>query len=281
MNLRQTSAEDRAVIEGLIASAPWSHVHLDWLDPSKLTDKDPFILATDGQIPAGTLGCPPDLPGVAWVRTFAAAEGFDLREIWRVLWAEAVSRLRRLDVDIVAAIALEAWFEKLIRNAGFKRTNSVIFYELEFEPGMVASRSSRDSSHPLRSIRSADLEAILEVDGHSFEPIWRLSGDSLSVAMLQASSASLIEDQGKVLGYQITTSSAFGAHLARLAVRPSHRREGLGTALVNDAIKSIREIGLDQLSVNTQEKNAPSRRLYENMGFRTTGKEFPVFEIQL
>ena len=55
----------------------------------------------------------------------------------------------------------------------------------------------------------------------------------------------------------------------------------VGTALVNDAIESIQQIGLGQLSVNTQEKNTSSRRLYEKLGFRTTGKEFPVFEIQL
>lgn len=269
------------MIKGLISSARWSHVHLDWLDPTKLIDKEPFILATVGKIPAGALGCPPDLPGVAWVRTFATAEGYDLQELWETLWTEGASRLLKLNVDHVAAIALEGWFEKLILKAGFERTNSVIFYELGLEPGMLVPRASHDTSHKLRSIRSADIEAILEVDRHSFEPIWRLSSDSLAVAMIQASSASLIEDQGKVLGYQITTSSPFGAHLARLAVRPSYQREGLGTALVNDAIDSIREIGLGQLSVNTQEKNAPSRRLYEKLGFRTTGKEFPVFEIQL
>jgi len=281
MNLRQTSIEDRGKIRGLIASARWSHVHLDWLDPTKITDKDPFILATAGEIPAGALGCPPDLPNVAWIRAFAVAEGYDLQELWERLWTEGASRLLKLNVDRVAAIALEDWFEELVLNAGFKRSNSVIFYELGLKPGILVARARRNASHRLRSIRSTDIEAILEVDRHSFDPIWRLSSESLSVAMIQASSASLIEDQGTVLGYQITTSSPFGAHLARLAVRPSYRREGLGTALVNDAIESIRDIGLGQLSVNTQEKNAPSRKLYEKLGFRTTGKEFPVFEIQL
>ena len=122
---------------------------------------------------------------------------------------------------------------------------------------------------------------ILDLDRLAFEPIWQISRDSLAVAIIQASSARLIEDQGEVLGYQITTSSAFGAHLARLAVLPSHQREGLGTALVNDAVQSVQEIGLGQLSVNTQENNLSSRRLYEKMGFQKTGKEFPVFELQL
>ncbi|MFQ5922451.1 MAG: GNAT family N-acetyltransferase [Anaerolineales bacterium] len=281
MKLRQTSPEDRVVIEDLIAGARWSHVHLDWLDPTSLIDKDPFILATAGEMPAGALGCPPDLPGIAWVRTFAAAGGYEVQEIWEVLWAEGVSRLLKLKVDRVAALVLEDWFEQLIIDAGFKRTNSVIFYELGLEPDAGVPRASSDDPHRLRSIRSADAEAILELDLGAFEPIWQLSNDSLGVAMIQASSASLIEGQGKILGYQITTSSPFGAHLARLAVRPSCQREGLGTALVNDAIESVREIGLGQLSVNTQENNTPSRKLYEKLGFRTTGKEFPVFEVQL
>lgn len=281
MKLRQTSSEDRVVIEDLIVSAPWSHVHLDWIDPANVLDKEPFILATAGEIPAGALGCPPDLPGAAWVRIFVAAGRYEVQEIWEVLWTEGVSRLRNQKVDRVAALVLDDWFEQLVLNAGFKRADSVIFYELELEPGSEVQLGSSENPLQLRSIRSTDAEAILELDRGAFEPIWQLSSDALGVAIIQASSARLIEEQGKILGYQITTSSSFGAHLARLAVRPSYQREGLGTALVNDAIKSIREIGLGQLSVNTQENNTPSRKFYEKLGFRTTGKEFPVFEIQL
>ena len=278
MNLRQTGSEDRVLIEGLIARAPFSHVHLDWLDPTGLIDREPFILATSGDTAAGTLGCPPDLPGVAWVRAFAAAEGYDVWEIWEVLWTEGVSRLLKINVDHVAALALEDWFEQLVLKAGFERTNSVIFYEFRLDSGAIVNSST---PRPFRSIRSSDAEAILDLDRLAFEPIWQLSGDALTVAIIQASSTSLIEDQGEVLGYQITTSSPFGAHIARLAVRPSQQRKGLGTSLVKDAIIGVQEIGLGELSVNTQENNTSSRRFYEKLGFRTTGKEFPVFEIQL
>jgi len=278
MKLRQTSREDRAVVERLIAQAPRSHVHLDWLDPTNLIDEEPFILASSGETAVGTLGCPPDNPEAAWVRTFAAAEGTDVEKMWEILWTEGASRLLDLNVEHVAALALDSWFEQLVQNAGFKRTNTVIFYELGLESG-TAVRS--DSSYKVRSIRTADTETILELDRLAFEPIWQISRDSLTVAIIQASSASLIEDGGEVLGYQITTSSPFGAHLARLAVLPSRQREGLGTFLVNEAAESIRETGLGQLSVNTQENNHSSRRLYEKMGFMQTGKEFPVLELEL
>ncbi|MFQ5942127.1 MAG: GNAT family N-acetyltransferase [Anaerolineales bacterium] len=278
MNLRQTSAEDRASVEGLIASAPWSHAHLDWLDPISLTNKEPFLLAAADGIPVGLLGCPPDLPGSTWLRSFAVAAGSDLQEIWDALWKAAVSQLQEMKVSHVAAISLEDWFAGLIKIAGFDRTNSVIFYERELDPDLPLIH---ETPHKIRSIRPADTESILELDRLAFDSIWQLSSDSLAVAMIQASSSSLIEDQGKVLGYQITTSSPFGAHLARLAVKPSHQREGLGTALVADAIEGVRDFGLGQLSVNTQEDNTSGRILYEKLGFRATGKEFPVFEIEL
>lgn len=281
MKLRQTSREDRAAVEGLIAHAPWSHVHLDWLDPTNLIDQEPFILASSGDTSVGTLGCPPDLPEAAWVRTFAAADGYDVEEVWKILWARGGSRLLELKVEHVAALALEKWFGQLVEKSGFKRTNSVIFYELGLDLGSLAQNAKDEPTYRLRSIRTGDVETILELDRLAFEPIWQLSRESLAVAIIQSSSASLIEDEGEIIGYQITTSSPFGAHLARLAVLPSHQRKGLGTALVNDAVQSVQEIGLGLLSVNTQENNHSSRKLYEKMGFQKTGKEFPVFEMQL
>ena len=278
MKLRQTSREDRTVVEGLIAHAPWSHVHLDWLDPANLIDQEPFILAISGDSSVGTLGCPPDLPEAAWVRTFASADGYEVEEVWDLLWAQGSSRLLELEVEHVAALALENWFEQLVQKSGFKHTNSVIFYELGLELG---SNAISEPTHELRSIRTTDAEAILDLDRLAFEPIWQLSRESLAVAIIQASSASLVEENGAIIGYQITTGSPFGAHLARLAVLPAHQRKGLGTALVNDAALSVQELGLGMLSVNTQENNHSSRKLYEKMGFRKTGKEFPVFEMKL
>ena len=278
MNVRQTSNEDRSLVERLLAGAPHSHVHLDWLDPTQLIGKEPFVLAEANDDPAGLLGCPPDPPGVAWIRAFAVADGSDLLETWSILWDGASHQLRSMEVERVAALALEDWIEPPLLRSGFVRTNSVIFYELELEFDKVAGD---DSKHQLRSIRITDSDAIVELDHLAFGPIWQLSAEALSVALIQSNSASLIEDRGQVLGYQITTSSPFGAHLARLAVQPSSQRKGIGTALVKNAIESVREIGLGTLSVNTQEDNTPSRRLYEILGFQTTGREFPVFEFEL
>ena len=278
MNVRQTSAEDRSLVERFISGAPFSHIHLDWLDPTQLIDKEPFLLADGDRDPAGLIGCPPDPPGVAWIRTLAIAEGRDSLETWSNLWSRAMDRLREMGVELVAALALEDWIEPLVLSSGFTRTTSVIFYELDLTEN---GASDTGSLRGVRRIRITDSDTIVALDRLAFGPIWQLSTEALSVALIQSNSASLIEEEGHILGYQITTSSPFGAHLARLAVHPDSQRAGLGTVLVSDAIQSVKQIGLGTLSVNTQQDNAPSRALYEKLGFKVTGKEFPVFELEL
>ena len=68
---------------------------------------------------------------------------------------------------------------------------------------------------------------------------------------------------------------------ARLAVDPASQGQGLATALVGDVLREFVRRGQDRLTVNTQEDNGRSRRLYRRLGFRETGDIFPVYQIDL
>ena len=76
--IQQTSSQDHSSVSGLIASARWKHLHLDWIQPHQLAGQIPFLLAWDGGLPLCALGCPPDPPQVAWIRVFAVASGVSL-----------------------------------------------------------------------------------------------------------------------------------------------------------------------------------------------------------
>jgi len=273
--IRQATADDRLLVDGLILGSRWKHLHLDWLDPAALADRAPFLLATQAGLPVGCLGCPPDLPGVSWLRAFAVTSGIQPKLAWQPLWELAASGLRELQVDRVAALPIEGWFELLLTDSGYQPTNAVIFFERELVHSIPAP------SHPSRPIEAADEAALLELDHLAFEPFWQLSSDSLRAALSQADTATLIELAGKMVGYQITTRSPFGAHLARLAVHPDRRRQGLGRSLVLEALQRARAVGLGRLSVNTQADNLPSQRLYRSLGFRETGQRYRVLETRL
>lgn len=284
--IRQTSQADRATVDRLLSIAVRKHLHLDWLDPAELTGKRPFLLALEGQQPVACLAAPPDTPGVAWLRAFALASDQAPQPTWEALWEAARSRLRDQKVTQVAAMALDGWFAKLLRRSGFDQTNSVVFFELdlvgarngEWDPDPAGRES--DTTRPLpssRPITGSDLQPVLELDSSAFDPLWRLSPESMRAALRLASSATMIEMDGVAAGYQITTSSPFSVHLARLAVRPDWHRRGLGRRLVQDSIRVASGMPLGRLSVNTQADNTASQSLYRRLGFKATGQNFPVY----
>jgi ribosomal-protein-alanine N-acetyltransferase len=115
------------------------------------------------------------------------------------------------------------------------------------------------------------------VDAAAFEPLWHNSLKALSKAFEQASYASVVEVESRVIAYQLSTGGAFGAHLARLAVMPEEQGHGVGRALVEELILHMQKSGGSRVTVNTQSNNAASLALYSRLGFRRTGEQYPVY----
>jgi ribosomal protein S18 acetylase RimI-like enzyme len=124
---------------------------------------------------------------------------------------------------------------------------------------------------------AGDLPTVAELDAHAFLPLWQNPLDALERALPQATVATVIEDERGLVGYQISTANPFGAHLARLAVRPDAQRKGLGSLIVTDLIQRLEHKGIARLTVNTQSDNYASLALYRKMGFVLTGEKFPVY----
>jgi GNAT superfamily N-acetyltransferase len=62
-------------------------------------------------------------------------------------------------------------------------------------------------------------------------------------------------------------SDANEAYLAELYVREEHRREGLGSELLEATIAHARERGCDRIELGTDEGDEDAHRLYERFGF--------------
>jgi ribosomal protein S18 acetylase RimI-like enzyme len=76
-------------------------------------------------------------------------------------------------------------------------------------------------------------------------------------------------------------SQALECYLAELYVQPSHRRRGLGRALLEATMDLARERGADFMDLGTSEDDVAARALYERMGFtnRERAPDGPVMYV--
>ncbi len=223
------------------------------------------------------LACPPDPKTIGWIRQFAVLEGRPAKTMWDLLWEKILELAPGQGITTIAGLVTQAWFSPILSASGFNQTNEVIFMEHDGESPLV----ELPSQATLRTMLPDDLERVASVDQHSFRPLWQHSLRALTAAYQLSSLATVIEVEDDVVAYQISTSSALGAHLARLAVKPEAQGQGLAKTLVAHALRYFERRGITRMSVNTQSDNTRSQFLYEKLGFKPTGQRFPVLTYEL
>ena len=274
LQARPAGLQDRQAISSLVFYENHAHRHLDWRHPLDWLGSPYFWLMEENGRALAALACPPDPPGIAWVRLFAFGGQVSAVEAWSSLWELARGEIARRGGAQVGVIAMQGWMRELLARTEFDRLQSVVMLEWKGRPVLGPSLPTGVS---LRPLAESDLPAAEQVDAEAFDPLWHISLDNLRRAFSQAIVATVIESQGRLLGYQLSTGKPLGAHLARLAVRKEAQGFGLGAALVADLLGQMRRRGAGLITVNTQNDNHASLAVYRKMGFLRTGEEYPVF----
>ncbi|MEZ0395465.1 MAG: GNAT family N-acetyltransferase [Anaerolineales bacterium] len=278
LRLRPAVFADQRRLASLLNGGARVHRHLDWRKPLDWIGSPPFLVLEENDQMMAALACPPDPDAIAWVRLFVVAEGWSVPAAWWPLWEAARQDLAGRGSFTVAAIALQPWFVDVLEASRFEFRQHIVMLEREsqatveyFLPPEVA----------LRSMMTYDLPAVAEVDAAAFEPLWQNSLPALERAYPQAAVATVAEQEGRLVGYQISTPNPLGAHLARLAVLPQAQGRGVGFALIADLIQRLARRRIYRLTVNTQSDNAASLKLYQQIGFRLTDERYPVYCMQI
>jgi len=275
--IRQATHDDVHIVTHFLNESHWIHQHLDWLNPESFIEKFPFLLMFSQQELIACISCPLSFHQISWIRIFAVNSQYDPREVWEKLWSQALKELEIQGCKITAALVMSAWLEPMLLKSGFDETNAVIFLE------WIAN--SVPKVHPvpgrLRNVRQDDIDPLIELDQIAFKGIWCNPRDELLKAFKSASILTVLELEGQLIGYQISTTSAWGAHLARLAVHPNWQGKGIGGFLVSELMHQVKRRGHQRLTVNTQEDNLQSLSLYRHLGFMETGDRYPVMELFL
>lgn len=279
LTVRPATKKDHQEIANLMFFERHVHRHLDWRHPTDWLGA-PFywVLERNSRILAA-LACPQDQRAITWIRLFVHAGQISEQESWEILWDHAKAEMHKYGSLRVAAISLHQWMQTLLKENGFHNHEHILMMTWEAE-------SAPDWSLPegitIRTMQETDLPAVALVDEAAFSPLWQNSLSMLKQAYPQAVVATVAESaEDGIVGYQFSTPSPFGAHLARLATHPKAQRKGIASALIGDLTEKLQEKKISQLSVNTQSNNFSSLALYRKCGFKETGEEYPLYTYEI
>jgi ribosomal-protein-alanine N-acetyltransferase len=277
--IRAATSSDQKELANLIHFEVYVHRHLDWRPPLDWVGSQPFLVSENqGRITAA-LACPPDHPEVSWIRMFAVSSGIPVDKIWLELWEETYAILAdNKDLKWVAAIPIHGWFKRLLVNSDYHLIHRVVMLSRDLREFVPQKPKPQVSIRPMNL---DDLINIQKIDRVSFVPVWQISSASLELAFRQAAIATVAEEQGEIVGYQISTSTPMGGHLARLAVKPKSQGKGIGSDLLYDLLIQFERRGARALTVNTQQDNPASLALYEKAGFLPTGEHYPIYQLSI
>jgi ribosomal protein S18 acetylase RimI-like enzyme len=271
--VRQAVSTDLTAITALLETTPHIHRHLDWRPPLEWLGRQPFWLVEQNGLILAALACPPDPPGVAWIRLLAVHPSLAVQTAWEMLFPKSQAYDQNQASPVMASIVLYPWFGDLLKNAGFHLHQEIVVLEWDNTLPTPVSTLPQIS---IRNIDPADLPQVARVDNLAFEPLWQNSQESLAFALQQSACATVAEVDGNIVGYQISTASAYSAHLARLAVLPAMQKRSIGYLLVQDLLERFSHQDLYRVTVNTQDNNRASLALYQKLGFWLTGDRFQV-----
>ena len=90
--------------------------------------------------------------------------------------------------------------------------------------------------------------------------------------------ALVAEDGHLIQGFLVARAIADEWEIENVVVAPAARRNGLGTALIEECLRLARQQNAGAIFLEVRESNQPARSLYEKMGFRVSGRRPRYYE---
>jgi len=269
------AARDRRMLFDLIDSQYRVHIHLDWLSIDRLlNDSNLSIwLAWQGGMLIGALATAPPLVDATWIRMAVIHDAYEAETVFPPLWTALRAELRAGGVRTVGLLAQREWVGMIAPLFEMTEQNRIV----------TLQRSGKDYPPPrITGVRVVpgeleDLDLALAIDHAAFAPIWQLSKQALREAIRLSAYFTLAIADGQPVAYQLATLYTSSGHLARLATLPTWQGRGIGGILIGNLVARFNQRHIHIISVNTQQTNQQSQRLYRQFGFSAGGVDIPVW----
>lgn len=132
----------------------------------------------------------------------------------------------------------------------------------------------------IRLVEVEDVASVVKIERRAFASPWqteiflqlgcnrgciRSAKDSLMIMRV------LVQNE-EIIGYVVWEERGKHAHLMNLAVDEQHRRKGWGTMILEESFRTMKQSGIEDLSLEVREDNVPATSLYESAGMVASGR---------
>ena len=269
----------RSALLDLVAASHWTHLHLDWTTLGRWLDRGDgiFALAWHGDSLAGCMGLAETGPGAAWLRLLSLRDGFMAFPLVDAMWRALKLRCAKAGIHNIMALAICDWLPLCLAEQGFVTLDELVTMSLSADQEPAIS----PTWIRVKAAEIEDLERVAAVDAAAFPPIWRMPRLDLRDAWRGGADVKFADSKGRMVAYSLCLRELDLGHIARLAVLPNARGQGIGAALLHRALSDFLRRGIRKIGVNTQLSNRASARLYEYFGFGRSGPDFPIMNARL
>lgn len=252
-----------------------SFQHLDWISPyDRFEQHGCLAIINEGEIQA-LLSVEPEILPYAWIRFFVSVRDGKHNHYFVKLLQASYPYLQKKGVKEIYALSLYPWVANLLETNSFALETNIVTLLCELPD--ITPIVDLPEGLIIRPMTEKDLPDVEIVDCIAFPPEWQINTASLVKAYQNATYRTVACIDKLLVGYQLTTATFTLAHLARLAVTNELQRHHIGKALVQDVFSAMLGSGISEITVNTQESNKASLRLYHSLGFYQEGKIVPVY----
>lgn len=122
----------------------------------------------------------------------------------------------------------------------------------------------------IRKMKEMDIAAVAALEKEIFPDPWSERALTDSYEQKQTLLLVAYEDR-RLIGYLIMYYALEDGEIARIAVIPEKRRQGVGARLLFELENLCQLNGITRLLLDVRENNAPAISFYTNYGFRQDG----------
>lgn len=117
----------------------------------------------------------------------------------------------------------------------------------------------------------ADLDAVLEIEVHSFPTPWSRRAFWSELTQNIYAHYIVARLDGVIVGYGGMWVILDEAHVTNIAVHPEYRRLGIGKRVLVDLMERARSRSATRMTLEVRKSNSAAQSLYEQMGFVAKG----------